>query len=66
MTKKIINRAIKHLNLKIEGARGDACFYFVDLKTDNVIDESTVYVCYLNQLSLEQWVKEAEFIKKRA
>jgi len=59
MTKKRINRAIKHLGLEIEGAKGDGYFYFIDLKTGYAIPESEAYVCYLKHLTLEQWIDEA-------
>ena len=58
MTKNKINRAIKHLGLTIEGARGDGCFYFIDADGDQ--NGETIYVCYLNQQTLENWVKDAE------
>ena len=57
ITKKKINRAIKHLNLEIIG-NGDAYFYFVDLTTTYQIGES-VLVAYLKHLTLERWVEEA-------
>jgi hypothetical protein len=57
MTKKRINKAIKHLNLEIIG-NGDAYFYFIDLTTEHQIGNS-VLVAYLNQQTLDQWVKDA-------
>lgn len=58
MTKKVINKAIAHLGLEIVG-NGDGYFYFVGLEWGNQIGES-VMVCYLNHLTLEEWVKRAE------
>lgn len=64
MTKSKINSAIKHTGLKVEGKRGDGYFYFLDAATDYCIPNSSVYVCYLNQLSLAQWVEEAEGVER--
>jgi hypothetical protein len=58
MTTAKINRAIKHLGLEIVHQRADGYSYFVEIGTGNSIGLS-VMVCYLNQLSLEQWVEEA-------
>ena len=58
MTRKRINKAIAHLRLTIEGTRGDGYFYFLDADGHQVGEP--VMVCYLNSLSLERWVKEAE------
>ena len=58
MTTAKINRAIKDLGLEIIHERGSGYGYFLDLVTRDQIGES-VQVCYLNQLSLEQWVEEA-------
>ncbi len=59
-----INRAIKHTGLRVVGARGDGCFYFVDAETDVAIDNSTVWIAYLNQFSMEQWIEEAEDVER--
>jgi hypothetical protein len=59
MTKNIINKAIKHLGLEIVGERGDGYFYFCDLQKGHQVGES-VMVCYLNHLTLAQWIQEAE------
>ena len=58
MTSKRINRAIKHTGLKITYTRGDGYFYFTDIDDFTVGD--SVYVCYMNQFSLGQWVEQAE------
>jgi hypothetical protein len=57
MTKARINKAIKHLGLVITGNIGDGYFYFLNENGDQVGD--SVYVCYLNQLSLKGWISEA-------
>ena len=57
MNKAKINRAIKKFGLTIEGLRGDGCFYFIDSEGYQIGE--TVYVCYLNQLSLERWQLKA-------
>jgi hypothetical protein len=59
MTSAKINKAIKHLGLKVIHERGSGYSYFLDLVTENQIGES-VQVCYLHQLSLERWVQEAQ------
>ena len=63
MTTTKINRAIRHLNLEIIHERGSGYSYFLDIATGDQIGES-VSVCYLNALSLEQWVQEAEEARK--
>ena len=63
MTKRKINRAIKHTNLEIIGNRGDGYFYFLDLDTGYQVGDS-VMVCYLYSLMLKEWVAEAEFAKE--
>ena len=64
MTTKKINKAIKHLGLEIVYTKGDGVFYFLNENGDQVGE--SVCVCYLNQLTLEQWVAEAEFCKQQA
>ena len=59
MTKNIINKAIKYLGLEIVGERGAGYFYFCDLEEGHQVGDS-VLVCYLNQLTLGQWIQEAE------
>ena len=56
MTIKRINRAIKHLNLEI--VRGKGYAYFID-PTGNQIGDS-VWVCYLNQLTIDRWIEQAK------
>ena len=58
MTSRAINRAIKHTDLTLVYTRGDGYFYFIDPE-GNQCGES-VLVCYLNHLSLDRWVEEAE------
>lgn len=58
MTKRRINRAICHTGLHLDYVRGDGVFHFYD-EDESVVGEP-VYAAYLNQLSLEQWVEEAE------
>lgn len=42
---------------KLDLVRGGGYLYFVyDDKARNVWETESVYVCYLNQLSVEQWV----------
>lgn len=55
MTKKQINNKIKHLDLEIQGKKGDGYFYFIDKKTGDQIGDS-VYICYLNQASIYKWL----------
>lgn len=56
MTKRTINAAIKHLGLEIQNNR-DGYSYFTDA-IGNQIGES-VMVCYLNSLTVEQWLERA-------
>jgi hypothetical protein len=63
MTTNKINRAIRHLNLEIIHERGSGYSYFLDTTTGDQIGAS-VQVCYLSSLSLEQWVQEAEQVRK--
>ena len=62
MTKARINKAIRHLNLEVVG-NGDGYFYWVDTVTQYQRGEH-VMVPYLNRLSLDQWVREAEAARK--
>lgn len=61
---KNINRAIKHTGLRVVGVRGEGCFYFVDAKTNIAIENSTVWIAYLNQLTIKQWIEEAEYVER--
>ena len=57
MTKRKINSAIKHLGVEIQNNR-DGYSYFT---RDGVSIGDSVMVCYLNQLTLEEWIGEAEY-----
>lgn len=60
ITKKSIDRAIKHLGLEI--VKGHGYSYFLELhgpKKGEQVGES-VMVCYLSQQSIQEWVKDAE------
>jgi hypothetical protein len=59
MTSAKINRAIKHLGLEIVHERGSGYSYFLDLKTGHQVGES-IPICYLNQLTLEGWIEQAQ------
>tara|TARA_R110000796_G_scaffold245320_1_gene369491 strand:+ start:2920 stop:3159 length:240 start_codon:yes stop_codon:yes gene_type:complete len=56
MTLKRINTAIKKYDLEI--IKGAGYHYFLDLKTRDKIG-SSVYVMYLKELSIKQWIIEA-------
>ena len=58
MTKKRINARIKDTGLTVVGTRGDGYFYFIDAIGNQV--GLSVYVCYLNRLSLDEWAYEAQ------
>lgn len=58
MTKAKINRAIRHTGLTIVGTRGDLYFYFLNANGDQIGE--SVWVAYLKDLSITQWVEEAE------
>lgn len=62
LTKKRINKAIAHLDLRVEGGR-DGYFYFIDTATDDHIG-SNVMVCRLSHLQLEQWIEYAGEARK--
>ena len=61
MTKRTINRAIKHLGIEIQNDR-DGYSYFTSILPANYGEQvgMSVYVCYLNSFSLTRWVAEAE------
>lgn len=59
MSKQLINRHIKNLGLEIMNSRADGYSYFLSLETGYQIGEA-VYVCYMNCLTLEEWIEEAE------
>ena len=63
MTKSHINRAIRHLGIKIVGGSGFSAgyFYFVDIAEKIGQVGSSVMVCYLNQQSLQRWVSDAQY-----
>ena len=56
MTLKRINKAIQKYELEI--IKGAGYHYFLDLKTRDQIG-SSVYVVYLKDLSINQWLIEA-------
>ena len=56
MTLKRINKAIQKYELEI--IKGAGYHYFLDLKTRDQIG-SSVYVVYLKDLSIKQWLIEA-------
>ena len=58
MSKAHINRAIRHLGIKI--VSGEGYFYFVDLAEKIGQVGSSIMVCYLNQQSLQRWVEIAQ------
>ena len=60
INKASINRAIKHLGLEIWNNRGDDCSYFLSLETGDQVGEG-IYLCYMNQQSIEAWVKDVEY-----
>ncbi len=57
MNVKKINKAIKHLGLEI--VRGRGYQYFISLETEEQIGHS-VMVCFLNHLTLDEWIDRAE------
>ncbi len=59
MRASTINSAIRRLGLVVVGTKGDGYFYFLSAKYGVQVGDS-VMVCYLNQLTLEQWVQRAE------
>jgi hypothetical protein len=61
MTVKLINAAIKHLNLEI--IKGSGYVYFLDLTTGYQVGDS-VHIAYLNHVSLDRWIEEAEGARK--
>ena len=60
-SKRQINRAIRHIGLEIQNNR-DGYSYFTDLRDGCQIGES-VYVCYLSQQTVGDWVADAEIAK---
>jgi hypothetical protein len=58
MTTAKINKAIKKYKLEIVHERGSGYSYFLDLTTGYQIGDS-VYICYLNQQTLDQWIGHA-------
>jgi hypothetical protein len=63
MTFAKINAAIKHLGIELVGSRGAGYYYFLNLHTRDQVGES-VMVARLSQLTLYQWVKEAEYASR--
>lgn len=55
-----VNKAIAHLNLEL--VKGYGYFWFDS--PDLLVSSASVYVPRLNDLTLEQWVEEAEKVEK--
>ena len=55
-----VNRHIKHLNVML--IRGEGYCYFLDTYTLLQVGES-VMTPYISNLSIEQWVQEAQFAR---
>ena len=60
-SKRQINSAIRHLGLEIQNNR-DGYSYFTDLCDGCQVGES-VYICYLSQQTVGDWVIDAEIAK---
>lgn len=58
-TLKQVNKAIVAKGYEFELVKGNGYFYFSPTGKDDNFGPS-VYVCYLNQLTLDRWVKELE------
>jgi hypothetical protein len=61
ITQRSINAALKRAGLPvtIQNNRGGYS-YFVSTETGNQVGDS-VCLCYLNQQSIEEWVKDARY-----
>jgi hypothetical protein len=66
ITKKSIDKAIAKFGMEIIAERGAGYSYFLDLRNGKKGYQvgQSVYVCYLNQMTLEEWVKTAEEARK--
>jgi len=65
MTKKQINKSIKHLGLEVAGKAGDGCYYFIDLETNRAVREAEpVWIGSMSHLNKSQWIEEAEIAAK--
>lgn len=54
-----INRIFKEDNLPVELVKGEGYFYFqYDLPEQKVFETESVYVCKLNQLTKDEWVRQ--------
>lgn len=60
ISKKAIDKAIRHLNMEIMAGKGYR--YFLDLTTGNQIGQA-IMVCWYNQLTIKGWVNTAKFAK---
>lgn len=63
MTKREINRAIRHTGLTIQGNRGAGYFYFTDEIGDQIGDSVMIYA--LRHQPLHRWVEDAEFAQSQ-
>lgn len=61
MNKRIIDKAIRHLGVQIQHERGSGYFYFTTLGENAYSVGKSVYVCYYDHLTLEQWCDEARW-----
>lgn len=55
-----IQNAIDKAEIPLELVRGEGYQYFVFNNGIN-FDSETIYICYLNQLSVKEWVDEAKY-----
>ena len=59
---KTVNKAIKQAGINAELVRGDGYFYFAGEDVE-MSPRSIVYVPRLNDLTIEDWVQEAQTFK---
>lgn len=56
---KIINQALKKAGIDAEIVKGDGYYYFFGKDVEHAREQGVYDVCYLNQLTVEQWVSRA-------
>ena len=68
MQLRTLNKELAKINANLELEKGDGYFYFVfdcDCPGNQIWETHSIYVNNLNQLTLDQWIEEAnQFVDK--
>lgn len=62
VTAATVNKELKRIGAEERLVRGNGYYYFMD-GTAHMWRQTAVYVCYSDQLTLEQWMEEYHRLK---